>query len=505
MDINSLRLEVLSHQQSIAKLQLERQKLLVKIAEDEQDFVKKIRSAENSEDRRAGANMRLSYLSKVAGRHQNKIQIIDKKIHLETQKLSSIQHRLERELKRKHLETVVEERKYLASQDKQHRFTRTEYSEVSGFNDDLFYGVSSGEKIRYSVLPHKGKFHIITGVNGLGKSRYLRFLSDHPQVQDYCQRIICLSGTMYDRFPRKNETSKYLCECLYFGNRVNGNILSEKAPFRILSEFILGEGCNGLSGSMAGNILAEIGFSRRVRLVFSPRVPVDQNLAARARPEPIGLTIELANTLQQSNATEEVLAKVRNRDVQLQDMIFEKGLEKLGLSALSSGERLYLLSTLALCFCVTERTLVLFDEPENSLHPQWQAKIIKDMVSIVREMADECTVVIATHSPLIVSSAPNDISFIRDLPSSEPWLKSELYGRNADTILSEQFGLNSPRSLTVASLIQECLTALTDVHRKPEQFLAAADSLLGHNIQLDENDPLHDTIKRIELLREKYA
>jgi len=104
------------------------------------------------------------------------------------------------------------------------------------------------------VLPHKGKFHIITGVNGLGKSRYLRFLSDHPQVQDYCQRIICLSGTMYDRFPRKNETSKYLCECLYFGNRVNGNILSEKAPFRILSEFILGEGCNGLSGSMAGNI-----------------------------------------------------------------------------------------------------------------------------------------------------------------------------------------------------------------------------------------------------------
>jgi len=28
----------------------------------------------------------------------------------------------------------------------------------------------------------------------------------------------------------------------------------KKAPFRILSEFILGEGCNGLSGSMAGNI-----------------------------------------------------------------------------------------------------------------------------------------------------------------------------------------------------------------------------------------------------------
>ncbi|AVX89294.1 hypothetical protein PkP19E3_13510 [Pseudomonas koreensis] len=160
---------------------------------------------------------------------------------------------------------------------------------------------------------------------------------------------------------------------------------------------------------------------------------------------------------------------------------------------------------MALCFCVTERTLVLFDEPENSLHPQWQAKIIKDMVSIVRNMADECTVVIATHSPLIVSSAPNDISFIRDLPSVEPWMKSELYGRNADSILSEQFGLTSPRSLTVASLIQDCLTTLTDVNSEPEKFLAAADNLLGHNIQLDADDPLYDTIKRIADLREMYA
>jgi len=147
LDINSLRLEVLSHQQSIAKLQLERQKLLVKIAEDEQDFVKKIRSAENSEDRRAGANMRLSYLSKVAGRHQNKIQIIDKKIHLETQKLSSIQHRLERELKRKHLETVVEERKYLASQDKQHRLHERIFRSFWVY-DDLFMAFQVARRLK---------------------------------------------------------------------------------------------------------------------------------------------------------------------------------------------------------------------------------------------------------------------------------------------------------------------------------------------------------------------
>ncbi|NMX60339.1 AAA family ATPase [Pseudomonas sp. WS 5079] len=505
MNIESLRLAILNYQQLIAEYQLERQKLLFKSAETEQEFARQIELATRAEDGGLAAGRKIELLSEMLSRNQGEISDFDKKIHTESAKLSGLQKELDLYLKQKHLEALGDEREALSLQDK---LLKKNFESITAMREARSH-ISQGGLLEtydgYSMLPHRGKFHIITGVNGLGKSRYLRFLARNREVQNYCQRIICLSGTMYDRFPRVSEASKYLCEYFYFGNRVNSNILSEKAPFRILSSFMLGEGCNGLAGSMAGNILEEMGFARQIRLIFSPRSKTNTLSGTIARAERTGLTLELTNTLEQSSATEENLAKLRNKEIQLHDIVFEKGLRKLGLSDLSSGERLYLLSTLALCFCVTERTLVLFDEPENSLHPQWQAKIIKDMVSIVRNMADECTVVIATHSPLIVSSAPNDISFIRDLPSVEPWMKSELYGRNADTILSEQFGLTSPRSLTVASLIQDCLTTLTDVNSEPEKFLAAADNLLDHNIQLDADDPLYDTIKRIADLREMYA
>ncbi|MEH6415516.1 AAA family ATPase [Pseudomonas sp. CGJS7] len=505
MDIESYKLAVLALQQNIAKLHLDRQKSLLKSAEAEQEYAQVLRVAARSPDGGLKASERIEELSDVITKIQYKVVQLDKKIHEETGRLHEAQHELNLSLKQERLQELEQERNALAVQDRVARLEQAKLNKLEQARLDFKLEELEDKKRIYNQLPNKGKFHIITGINGLGKSRYLRFLADNSFVQDYCQRIICLSGTMYDRFPKKSETSEYSCEYLYFGNRVNNNFLSEKAPFRILSSFILGEGCNGLAGDMAGKILEELGFSRQVRLVFSPGQSISQSDSIYKNKKTIGITLEFDNTLQQTFKAEELLAALDGREIQLIDMQFEKENRRLGLSDLSSGERLYLLSTMALCFCVVERTLVLFDEPENSLHPQWQAKIIKDMVSIIRNKADECTVVIATHSPLIVSSAPNDISYIRDLPSTEPWLRSELYGRNADTILSEQFGLTSPRSLTVASLIQDCLTALTDVHSEPRKFLAAADNLLSHNIQLDENDPLHDTIKRINSLREKYA
>ncbi|HDS1738529.1 AAA family ATPase [Pseudomonas putida] len=504
MDIEKYQLDVLNIQKDIAKIQLERQTSLTKMVQAKQDFVKAAKDTKKNNDGLLELEKQRQHLLQTIRRAQLKVARLDNTISMETVKLRRAQEALNRELQKNRLAELKRERNVLREQDRAARLERAR-GRLHDQEESIRENSESEETADlYQELPNRGKFHIITGVNGLGKSRYLRALAENPLVQGYCQRIVCLSGTMYERFPRGSEVAKYPCDYLYFGNKVNSNMLSEKAPFRILSSYILGEGCNGLSGSLAGKILGELGFSNQVRLVFASKMPNNGSTHSIKKSGTVGVSLQFDSLLQQTVATEEILASLKDDEINLHDMFFEKGGRRLRLSELSSGERLYLLSTLALCFCVTERTLVLFDEPENSLHPQWQAKIIKDMVSIVRSIADECTVVIATHSPLIVSSAPNDISFIRDLPSTEPWLKSELYGRNADTILSEQFGLNSPRSLTVAALIQDCLTALTDVNSQPKKFLEAADSLISHNIQLNEDDPLHNTIKRITALREVY-
>ena len=61
---------------------------------------------------------------------------------------------------------------------------------------------------------------------------------------------------------------------------------------------------------------------------------------------------------------------------------------------------------------ITPDSLVIYDEPEISLHPEWQSKIIQILMKIVgteglgKDGASNkhATVIIATHSPLITSS-----------------------------------------------------------------------------------------------------
>lgn len=351
----------------------------------------------------------------------------------------------------------------------------------------------------YKFDPIQGKFHVITGPNGTGKSRYLGSLAKSSEELGGYDRIICLSGTLYEKFPSPKEVKGKHGEYLYFGNRVNYNLVSEIAPFRTLVPMVLGSGCNPISGALAGEALEGIGFEPSIKMRFRMGRNSKDKVSRAAKG--LDLRINLDGNLNQTDETERRLALLNNKEIHLSDIELVKDANRLSLWGLSSGERLYVLSMLALSFCTLHNTLVLFDEPENSLHPQWQTKIIKDMARILNGVSTSCTVVIATHSPLVVSSVSNKGSLIRDLPSGENWIRTEHYGRNADSILVEQFGIKSPRSLSVALLIQSCLNELLDIHSHPERFIQAVNDLQGADIDFSENDPLYDTVHQIFEIR----
>ena len=73
------------------------------------------------------------------------------------------------------------------------------------------------------------------------------------------------------------------------------------------------------------------------------------------------------------------------------------------LTKLSSGEQNEVFLLFKLIFEVPNKSVLLIDEPELSLHVAWQLQFIKDIKEIAK--AREIQIVIATHSPEIVSES----------------------------------------------------------------------------------------------------
>lgn len=78
--------------------------------------------------------------------------------------------------------------------------------------------------------------------------------------------------------------------------------------------------------------------------------------------------------------------------------------EEFDINSLSSGEKQLFLRTLAIKMLEPENSIILIDEPELSLHPKWQAKIIK----VYEKIGKNNQIIIATHSPHILGSVPKE-------------------------------------------------------------------------------------------------
>ncbi|MEU9786153.1 AAA family ATPase [Streptomyces phaeochromogenes] len=115
--------------------------------------------------------------------------------------------------------------------------------------------------------------------------------------------------------------------------------------------------------------------------------------------------------------------------------------------SLSSGHKIVLLAITSLADLVTERTLVLIDEPETHLHPPLLAAFIRAVSDL---LADRNGVaVIATHSPVVLQEAPRKCVWM--LRRSGDIMRAmrpaiETFGENVGILTHEAFGLEVTRS-----------------------------------------------------------
>lgn len=114
---------------------------------------------------------------------------------------------------------------------------------------------------------------------------------------------------------------------------------------------------------------------------------------------------------------------------------------------LSSGHKIVLLTVTKLVQTVTEKTLVLLDEPEGHLHPPLLSAFIRTLSDLMTTRNG--IAIVATHSPVILQEVPKScvLRVMRsgDLQTVER-LDTETFGENVGALTSTVFGLEVTES-----------------------------------------------------------
>lgn len=140
----------------------------------------------------------------------------------------------------------------------------------------------------------------------------------------------------------------------------------------------------------------------------------------------------------------------------------KKGSNKFELRNASSGELSLICSLIFLSTSVEQNSIVLIDEPENSLHPAWQREYIGKVIAALAYR--NVSVVVATHSPLVVSGAlaehPNLVT-VYQMTGAEPVRlnldNSSANSAGIEAILWKAFDVVTPANHFVSEVIVDAM------------------------------------------------
>ena len=119
---------------------------------------------------------------------------------------------------------------------------------------------------------------------------------------------------------------------------------------------------------------------------------------------------------------------------------------------LSHGEKVIFGQLLNIFFIIKKNNdydithLFAFDEPETSLHPNWQRQYLNEINTLLKRMRKKYHFVFATHSPFLLSDLPKEnIIFLDTYENGNCKVvdglkeKKQTFGANIHTLLSDSF------------------------------------------------------------------
>lgn len=280
------------------------------------------------------------------------------------------------------------------------------------------------------------KFTYIIGSNGTGKSRLLRALADKLNVVDDSppSSILCISNSVFDRFNLKAAN-----KAIYLGQRTVGNAIFHANVSRWMIKWACEIQSKIPNFYDSINSKFEWGCSvsiEKLKVDYSNELDWVSNSIDKRKLGKSGsveglfkaaekkfLRDSIGKTIPVSNLPKvglDCLLKLTRLNCAAIDFLLEKKIEKIEegqplkyekkdfkFSDLSSGEQNRLLLAFKIVANYSDCCLILIDEPEVSLHLHWQMEF-HGFIKEVLPPEKKWHVVVATHSPLIVSEAEKD-------------------------------------------------------------------------------------------------
>ncbi len=332
---------------------------------------------------------------------------------------------------------------------------------------------------------------VIAGINGSGKTNLLKYIYDYFYKQIYYNNDLTNSIEFLfekDESKVKEQTNwefiNYLNSYEYYkkNNPENSNYQILKNNLKVLPKIIyIPTEINFQNIQTQTNML-----ERHYNFLNIVDTSLISNIASY-----IATRVTYISNTEEDLTGKEVREKVAKEindifsildlDIKLQGLsrdersmpIFSNSTgEEFDINELSSGEKQLFVRTLAIKMLEPENSIILIDEPELSLHPKWQQKILE----VYKKIGKNNQIIVATHSPHILGSVPKEhlIILTRDENGEIKALKDEeLYsslGQPVDRILEDIMGLETTRDPNIFRSLKKLRELVDNNQYNSEEF-----------------------------------
>lgn len=315
---------------------------------------------------------------------------------------------------------------------------------------------------------------VLAGVNGTGKTTVLEVIYDYfENFQNDKNKINIELDLEEENYINQNNISKET----YLNNLIKDSIKKEKTPkviyvpaeinFQKVKFNLLALYKKRFLNKIDSYIIADIPFYIQMRIINTANKESEKKLG-NVRDEIIAEINGIFDILDMDTR----LIGMSTETTEILPIFTNLSGDKFDINELSSGEKQLFLRTLAIRMLNPENSIILIDEPELSLHPKWQQRI----VDVYRKIGENNQIIIATHSPHILGSVKKENIILLDKDGEGKIVVKtgdelyDSYGQPTDRVLKDIMGLETTRNPKVFKLLEEAGELVDKNEYESEEF-----------------------------------